>query len=158
MTWLDLFCILLIALYAQWLLYRSWRFEKDLSQATAATEVLENVTEQRHFYWWQGLISLMALTLFLAAKGVLLLFTLPEPTAFTTFALGDFHRQFLLFKLGGLGVGLVVIAIGCFFQWLKSKHYFDVLYALRNPLGLHPESKIHRPPPLPPEIAPRQAI
>jgi len=119
---------------------------------------LKNVMEQRRFYARQGIGSLIALAGFLVIKGVLRLFTLPEPSAFTTFAFGDFSRRFLPVKLGCLGVGLVAIVIGCAYQWLKSKHYFDVLYALRNPLGLEPEAKIRRAPPLPPDTASRQAV
>jgi hypothetical protein len=74
--------------------------------------------------------------LFLGIKALLLLFKLPEPTAFTAFTFGDFTSRFLIVKLGCLGVGLMVIFLGCLYQYMKSKHYLDVLYALRDPLGL----------------------
>jgi len=31
---------------------------------------------------------------------------------------------------------LMVIFLGCLYQYVKNKHYLDVLYALRNQLGL----------------------
>jgi len=157
MIWLNLCAVVLISAYAQWLFYRGWRFFRDLSRSSAAEEVLKNVLEQRRFYFIQGIGSLIALALFLGLKALLLLFNLPEPEAFTTFALGDFASRFLLVKLGCLGVGLTVIAVGCFYQCLKSKHYFDVLYALRNPLELGPEFKITAEPPAAP-LAQRHVV
>jgi hypothetical protein len=70
--------------------------------------------EQHHFYFIQGIGSLIGLDLFLGIKALLLLFKLPEPTAFTTFAFGDFASRFLIVKLGCLGVVLMVISLVCF--------------------------------------------
>ena len=142
MIWLNLLAVLMVSGYAQWLLYRSWRFSRDLSRTAAADEVLKIVMEQRHFYFVQGLAGVSSLTAFLAIKALLLFFKLPEPTAFTTFAFGDFASRFLIVKLGCLGTGLTVTSVVCFYLCIKSKHYFDVLYALRDVLGLHPDVKI----------------
>ena len=150
MIWINLAVVVLVSGYAQWLFYRGWRFFRDLSRTGAAEEVLKNVLEQRHFYFIQGIGSLIALALFLGVKTLLLLFKLPEPTAFTSFVFGDFVNRFLIVKLGCLGVGLTAIAVACFYQCLKSKHYFDVLYALRDLLELGPEFKISREPPAAP--------
>ena len=144
MIWIKLVVVVLVSGYAQWLFYRGWRFYRDLSRTGGAEEVLKNVLDQRHFYFFQGIGSLIALALFLGVKTLLLLFKLAEPTAFTTFVFGDFTSRFLIVKLGCLGVGLTAIALACFYQCLKSKHYFDVLYALRDPLELGPEFKISR--------------
>ena len=158
MTWLNLIAVLMVSGYTQWLLYRGWRFYRDLSRTAAAEEVLKIVMEQRHFYFIQSIGGLIALASFLAIKALLLLFKLSEPTAFTTFALGDFTSRFLVVKLGCLGIGLAVASAACFYQWIKSKHYFDVLYALRDVLGLHPESRIPSAPPLAPSLAQRQVL
>jgi len=158
MIWLNLLAVVLVSGYAQWLCYRGWRFYRDLSRTSAAEEVLKIVMEQRHFYFTQGVGGLIALTAFLGIKCLLLLFKLSEPTAFTTFAVGDFASRFLVVKLGCLGIGLAVASAACFYQWIKSKHYFDVLYALRDVLGLHPESRIPSAPPLAPSLAQRQVL
>jgi hypothetical protein len=158
MIWLNLLAVVLVSGYAQWLFYRGWRFHRDLSRTTAADEVLKIVMEQRHFYFIQSLGGLIALAAFLAIKALLLLFKLSEPTAFTTFAFGDFAGRFLIVKLGCLGVVLAVTSVACFYQWLKSKHYYDLLYALRDALGLEPEAKIASAPPLAPAIAQRQVL
>jgi len=102
---------------------------------------------------------LIVLTTFLGVKALLLLFKLPETTAFTTFVFGDFANHFLIVKLGCLGVGLTVTSAACLYQCLKGKHYFDVLYALRGPLQLGPEFKISRAPQSPPApVAQRQMV
>ena len=88
----------------------------------------------------------------------MLLFKLSEPTIFTTFAFGDFASRFLIVKLGCLGVGSAATSVACFYQCIKSQHYFDVLYALRDVLGLHPEPKIPRAPPLAPALTERHVI
>ena len=136
MIWINLTVVVLVLGYAQWLFYRGWRFLRDLSHTDAAEEVLKKVLEQYHFYFIQSIGSLIGLALFLGVKSLLLLFKLPEPTAFTTFAFGDFASRFLIVKLGCLGFVLMVISLVCLYQHVKSKHYLDVLYALRNPLGL----------------------
>jgi hypothetical protein len=136
MIWINLIVVILVLGYAQWLFYRGRRFIHDLSHAVAAGEVLKNVQEQHRFYFIQGGGSLTGLALFLGVKFLLLLFKLPEPTAFTTFTFGDFASRFLIVKLGCLGVVPMAIVLGCLYQYLKSKHYLDVLYALRDPLGL----------------------
>ncbi len=158
MIWLNLFAVVLVSGYAQWLFYRGWRFYRDLSRTSAAEEVLKIVMEQRHFYFVQGVGGVIALATFLGIKCLLLLFKLSAPSAFTTFALGDFASRFLIVKLGCLGVGLSVASVACFYQCIKSKHYFDVLYALRDVLGLHPEDNIPSAPPLTPSLAARQII
>jgi uncharacterized membrane protein len=136
MIWVNLTVVILVLGYAQWLFYRGRRFIQDLSHTGAAGEVLKNVQEQHRFYFLHGLGSLIGVALFLGIKALLLLFKLPETTAFTAFAFGDFAGRFLIVKLGCLGVVLMVIFLGCLYQYLKSKHYLDVLYALRDPLGL----------------------
>ncbi len=158
MIWLNLLTAVLISGYAQWLFYRGWRYFRELSRATNAEDVLQNVMEQRRFYLIQGIGSLSALVLFLGLKALLLLFKLPEATAFTTFVFGDFASRFLVVKLGCLGVMLTAASVTCFYQFIKSQHYFDVLYALRDVLGLAPEQKIPKAPPLPAEIAARQVV
>ncbi len=155
MTWINLVVVVSVSGYVQWLFYRGWRFFRDLSRTGAAEEVLKNVLDQRRFYFIQGIGSLIALALFLGVKTLLLLFKLPEPTAFTTFVFGDYANRFLIVKLGCLGAGLTAIAVACFYQCLKSKHYFDVLYALRGPLELGPEFKISHEPPATPVTEPR---
>jgi len=144
MIWLNLLIVVVLSGYAQWLVYRGWCFLRDLSQATAAEQILKTVLNQRHFYFLQAIGGLIALTLFLGVKSLLLLFTLPEPTAFTAFVFGNFAGRFLIVKLGCLGIGLLAIFLACFYQFIKSKHYFDVLYALRGPLQLGTEFKIAR--------------
>ena len=136
MIWINLAAVILVLGYAQWLFYRGRRFIQDLSHTGAAGEVLKNVREQHRFYFLHGLGSLTGLALFLGVKALLLFFKLPEPTAFTTFAFGDFASRFLIVKLGCLGFVLMVISFVCLYQHVKSKHYLDVLYALRDPLGL----------------------
>ncbi|MFZ0829011.1 MAG: hypothetical protein WAO02_16475 [Verrucomicrobiia bacterium] len=158
MIWLNLLAVVLVSGYVQWLLYRGWRFYRDLSRANAAEEVLKIVMEQRHFYFIQGIGGLIALTSFLGLKALLLIFKLPEPTAFTTFAFGDFASRFLIVKLGCLGTGLAVTSVACFYQCIKSNHYFEVLYALRDVLGLHPESNIPSAPLLAPSLTERQVL
>jgi hypothetical protein len=158
MIWLNLFAVVMICGYSKWLFYRGWRFYRDLSRTNAAEEVLKIVMEQRHFYFIQGIGGLIALASFLGIKSLLLLFKLSEPTAFTTFALGDFAGRFLIVKLGCLGVGLAASSVACFYQCIKSKHYFEVLYALRDVLGLHPETNIASAPPLAPSLAQRQVL
>jgi hypothetical protein len=158
MIWLNLIAVLAVSGYAQWLFYRGWRFYRDLSRTAAAEEVLKIVMEQRHFYFTQGIGSLIALATFLGIKALLLLFKLSEPTAFTTFALGDFASRFLIVKLGCFGVVLAAASVACFYQCIKSKHYFDVLYALRDVLGLHPESNIPSAPLLAPSLTERQVL
>ena len=158
MIWLNLLAVVVISGYAQWLFYRGWRFHRDLSRTSAAEEVLKIVMEQRHFYFLQGIGGLIALASFLGVKCLLLLFKLSEPSAFTTFALGDFASRFLIVKLGCVGTGLAVSATACFYQCIKSKHYFEVLYALRDVLGLHPESNIPDAPLLAPSLTERQVI
>jgi hypothetical protein len=158
MIWINLLIAVLISGYAQWLFFRGWRYHRDLSRANNAEEVLQNVLAQRHFYLTHGIGSLGALVLFLGVKALLLLFKLAEPSAFTTFIFGDFANQFLIVKLGCLGTVLAVAAGACFYQYIKSKHYFDVLYALRDVLGLAPEHKIPSAPPLPATVAARQVL
>ncbi|HTY87952.1 MAG TPA: hypothetical protein VMB80_10845 [Candidatus Acidoferrum sp.] len=158
MIWLNLFAAVLISGYAQWLFYRGWRYFRDLSGAANAEQVLKNVMEQRRFYLIQGVTSLAALVLVLGIKALLLFFNLPEASAFTVFVFGDFASRFLIVKLGCVGVVLVLAAVICFYQFIKSQHYLDVLYALRDVLGLAPEHKIAKPPPLPAEITARQVI
>ena len=158
MIWLNLFAVLMVSGYAQWLFYRGWRFYRDLSRTAAAEEVLKIVMEQRGFYFRQSLGGVIGLAVFLAIKALLLLFKLSEPTAFTTFAFGDFASRFLMVKLGCVGTGLAVTSVACFYQCVKSKHYFDVLYALRDVLGLHPESKIPSAPLLAPSLSERQVL
>jgi hypothetical protein len=158
MIWINLFTAVLISGYAQWLSFRGWRYYRDLSRANNAEEVLQNVLAQRRFYLAHGIGSLGALVLFLGVKALLLLFQLVEPTAFTTFIFGDFRNQLLIVKFGCLGVALVAASVACFYQYIKSKHYFDVLYALRDVLGLAPEHKIPSAPPLPARVAARQVI
>lgn len=158
MIWINLFMAVLISGYVQWLLFRGWRYFRDLSRASNAEEVLQNVLAQRHFYLVHGIGSLGALVLFLAVKALLLLFKLAEPTAFTTFIFGDFANRFLIVKLGCLGVVLVATSAACLYQCIKCKHYLDVLYALRDVLGLAPEHKIPNAPPLPATAAPRQMV
>ena len=136
MIWINLAAVILVLGYAQWLFFRGRRFIHDLSHAVAAGEVLQNVQEQHRFYFIHGIGSLIGLVLFLGIKALLLIFKLPEPTAFTIFAFGDFTSRFLMVKLGCLGVGPMAIVLGCLYQYLKSKHYLDVIYALRDPLGL----------------------
>ena len=148
MIWINLFMVVLITGYAQWLFYRGWRFFRDLSHTGAAEEVLKIVMEQRHFYFNQGIAGLIALTFFLGVKALLLVFTHPETAAITTFVFGDLGRRFLIVKLGFLGSGLLVTSGACFYQFIKSKHYFEVLYALRGALGLEPGRKISSAPPL----------
>jgi hypothetical protein len=158
MIWVNLFTAILISGYAQWLFYRGWRYSRDLARAANAEEVLTNVMEQRRFFLVQAVGSLGALVLFLGVKALLLLFRTPEPSAFTTFVFGDFPNPYLIGKLGCLGIGLAAASIGCFYLWLKSKHYFDLLYALRDALGLAPTRKIPSAPSLPPSVAPRQVV
>jgi uncharacterized membrane protein len=136
MIWINLIVVILVLGYAQWLFYRGRRFIHELSHAAAAGEVLKNVQEQHRFYFIHGIGSLIGLALFLGVKSLLLLFKLAEPTAFTAFAFGDFASRFLIVKLGCLGVVLMAIFLGCLYQYMKSKHYLDVIYALRDPLGL----------------------
>jgi hypothetical protein len=158
MIWLNLFMAVLISGYAQWLFYRGWRYYRELSRTVNAEEVLKNVLEQHRFYLIQGIGSLSALVLFLGVKALLLLFKLPDATAFTTFVFGDFTHRYLIVKLGCLGVVLVAASVTCFYQFIKSQHYLDVLYALRDVLGLAPGHKIPSAPPLPPAVAARQVI
>jgi hypothetical protein len=136
MIWINLTVVILVLGYAQWLFYRGRRFIQDLSHTGAAGEVLKIVREQHRFYFIHGLGSLIGLALFLGIKALLLLFKLAEPTAFTIFTFGSFTSRFLFVKLGCLGVVLMAILLGCLYQYVKSKHYLDVIYALREPLGL----------------------
>jgi len=158
MIWINLFMAVLISGYAQWLGLRSWRYYRDLSHTANAAQVLENVMAQRRFHLANGIGSLGALVLFLGIKALLLLFKLPEPSAFTTFVFGDFPNRFLIVKLGCLGGVLLVAAVASFYQFIKSQHYFDLLYALREALELAPERKIASAPPLPHSVAARQVI
>ena len=146
MIWINLFTVVLVSGYAQWLVYRSWRFFRDLARTNNAGEVLKIVLEQRSFYFTQGIGGLIALTLFLGVKALLLLFKFPEATTFTTFVFGDFTSRFMMVKLGCLGAGTLATSAACFYQCIKSKHYFDVLYALRNQLQLGPEFRVFREP------------
>ncbi len=136
MIWINLTVVILVLGYAQWLFYRGRRFIQELSHTGAAGEVLKIVQAQHRFYFIHGLGSLIGLALFLGIKALLLLFKLSEPTAFTAFTFGDFSSRFLIVKLGCLGVVPTAIFLGCLYQYLKSKHYLDVIYALRDPLGL----------------------
>ena len=157
MTWINLFTVVLVSGYVQWLVYRAWRFVRDLSRTNSADEVLKNVLEQRQFYFTQGIGGLIALTLFLGIKALLLLFKLPEASTFTTFVFGDFTSRFLIIKLGCVGVSLFSTSTVCFYQCLKGKHYYDVLYALRNQLQLGPEFRMFREPSTPP-VAQRHMV
>jgi len=158
MIWLNLFAAILVSGYAQWLFYRGWRHYRDLSRAGNAAEVLQNVLVQRRFHLVQGIGSLGALVLFLGVKALLLLFKLPEATTFTTFVFGDFTNRFLIVKFGCVGVVLVAASVTCFYQFIKSQHYFDLLYALRDVLGLAPTHTIPSAPPLPHSVAARQVL
>jgi len=158
MIWLNLITAILISAYVQWLFYRGWRYHRDLGRAADAEEVLQHVREQRQFYLVQGVSSLGALVLFLGVKVLLLLFKLAEPTAFTAFVIGDFTSRFLIVKLGCLGTLLAAASVACFYQFIKSQHYFEVLYALRDSLGLAPARKIPKAPPLPPSVSSQQVI
>jgi hypothetical protein len=158
MIWFNLCAAILVSGYAQWLFYRGWRHYRDLSRAVNAEDVLQNVMVQRRFYLVQGIGSLSALVLFLGIKVLLLLFKLPEATTFTIFVFGDFTSRFLIVKFGCLGVVLVAASVTCFYQFIKSQHYFDLLYALRDALGLAPAHNIPSAPALPHSIAPRQVL
>jgi len=136
MIWINLTVVILVLGYAQWLFYRGRRFVHDLSHTGAAREVLKIVQAQHRFYFIHGLGSLIGLATFLGVKSLLLLFKLPELMAFTAFTFGDFASRFLIIKLGCLGLVLMVIFLGCLYLYVKSKHYLDVIYALRDPLGL----------------------
>jgi len=72
------------------------------------------------FLFIHGIGSLIGLVLFLGIKALLLIFKLPEPTAFTIFAFGDFTSRFLIVKSGCLGVMLMVIFLGCFVSACKK--------------------------------------
>jgi hypothetical protein len=158
MIWINLITAVLISGYLQWLCFRGWRYHRDLAHAGNAKEVLQNVLAQRRFYLIQGIGSLGALVLFLGGKTLLLLFAPAEPSAFTTFVFGDFASRFLIVKLGCLGAALAAAAAACGYQCLRSRHYLDVLYALRDALGLAPARKIPNAPPLSTPAVSRQVI
>jgi hypothetical protein len=158
MIWINLAAAILISSYAQWIFYRSRRFARDLSHAGDAGDVLKNVLDQRRFYSIQCIGGLAALALFLGVKTLLLIFKLPEPMAFTAFIFGNFAHRLLIIKFGCLGVGLTVIVATCFYQWLRSKHYFDVLYALRDPLQLGPDFHLSSHEPSAPPAAGRPVV
>jgi hypothetical protein len=136
MIWLSLSAVVLALGYALWIVYRGRRFFRNLLQASSPSDVLKGVLEQHHFYFTQGMGSLIALLVFLGIKTVALLFRSSEATVLNTVVFGSFTNRFLPGKLGCLGVVLLVISLGCFYQHLKSKHYLHVLYAFRNQLGL----------------------
>jgi hypothetical protein len=136
MMWVNFFAISLVLGYALWVIYHGWRLFRNLLNATAIGEVLKIILEQHHFYFIQGVASLIALTVFLGIKALALLFTPTETTMFNPFIFGSFANQFLPGKLGCLGVVLMVISLVCFYQHVKSRHYLHVLYAFRNQLGL----------------------
>jgi hypothetical protein len=150
MIWINLITVVAVSAYAQWLFYRGWRFSRDLSRSAAAEEVLKTVMEQHRFYFNQAIGSVIGLTAFLGVKTLLLMFKLSESTSFTTFVFGDLGNRFMVVKLGCVGVVLLAISLVCFYQHIKSKHYLDVLYALRDVLGLEPVSRVASAPPLSP--------
>ena len=136
MTWISLFAVILVLGYTLWITYRGWQLFRNLLHASTISDVLKSILEQHHFYFIQGVGSLIALILFLGIKALVLLFTPSEATVFNTVVFGSFANRFLPGKLGCLGVTLMVISLVCFYQHVKSKHYLHVLYAFRNQLGL----------------------
>jgi hypothetical protein len=136
MMWFNFFAVSLVLGYALWVVYRGWRLFRNLLNATAVSEVLNIILEQHRFYFFHGVASLIALTVFLGIKVLVQLFTPTETTVFNPLIFGSFANQFLPGKLGCLGVVLLVISLVCFYQHLKNRHYLHVLYAFRNQLGL----------------------
>jgi len=136
MTWIILAVIALVAGYAVWMVCQAWKLFANLLRANTADEVLRNILERRRFYFSQGLRSLIALVVFLAIKALLLLFKHSTENIFSVIVFGDFTNGLLPGKIGCLGVVLTGICLVCFYQYLKSRHYLEVLYALRNQLGL----------------------
>lgn len=148
MIWFTLSLLLLVLGHVLWLVWRGGRLAGSLLQATSAAEVLKTILAQRRFYFIQCLGSLIALFLLLGVKAGMLFFQHTEPALVTTIIFGSFTSRFLIGKLGCLGVVLLVVSLTCLYHYIKSRHYFDVLYALRDQLGLGPEPKIPSVPPL----------
>jgi hypothetical protein len=136
MMWFSLFAVIVVLGYTLWITYHGWRLFRDLLHASTISDVLKSILEQHHFYLIQGVISLIALTVFLGIKALALLFKSSDTTVFNTVIFGSFTNRFLPGKLGCLGIVLLVISLVCFYQHIKSKHYLHVLYAFRNQLGL----------------------
>ena len=136
MTWINLSAIALLLGYAGWMVCQAWKLFANLLRASTADEVLRNILERRRFYLAQGMGSLIALALFLGIKALLLLFKLPAVNVFSVIVFGDFTNRFLPGKVGCLGIILMAMCLTCFYQYLKSRHYLEVLYALRDKLGL----------------------
>ena len=136
MTWINLFAIALVLGYAVWMVCQAWQLFANLLRASTADEVLRNILARRRFYFAQGMGSLIALTLFLGIKALLLLFKCSTVNVFSLIVFGDFTNRLLPGKVGCLGILLMAMCLVCFYQYLKSRHYLEVLYALRDKLGL----------------------
>jgi len=136
MTWINLSAIALVLGYAVWMVCQTWKLFASLLRANTADEVLRNILVRRRFYLAQGLGCLVALTALLGVKALFLLFKLSVSNVFSLIVFGDLRIGFLIGKLGCLGVVLTGICLACFYQYLKSRHYLEVLYALRDKLGL----------------------
>ena len=136
MTWINLFAIALVLGYAVWMVCQAWKLFANLLRANTAEEVLRNILERRRFYFAQGMGSLIALTVFLGIKALLLLFKHSAANVFSVIVFGDFTNRLLPGKVGCLGIILMGMCLVCFYQHLKSRHYLEVLYALRDQLGL----------------------
>jgi hypothetical protein len=136
MSWISFIAVVLILGYAGWVFYRGLRLFRNLLNATTISDVLRIILEQHHFYFLQAAGSAIALMVFLGLRALTLLFASSEAAVFNPFIFGSFATQFLLGKLGCLGVLLMVISLVSFYQYIKSKHYLHVLYAFRNQLGL----------------------
>ncbi len=136
MMWINLFAVILVLGYALWVIYRGWRLFRNLLNATTISDVLKTILEQHRFYFIQSVGSFMALMVFFGIKALVILFASSEAAVFSPFIFGSFSAQFLPAKLGCLGLVLMAISLGCFYQHVKSRHYLHVLYAFRNQLGL----------------------
>jgi len=146
MIWTKLSIVLLVLGYVLWVGWRGRRLFRGLMRADTAGDVLKNVMEQRHFYFIHGLSSTIVLLAYLGIKALLLLFKHSGAMVLSTLIFGDLENRFLLGKLGCLGLILLAIPLVCLYQYLKSKHYLDVLYTFRSQLELgDPDKTSHEP-------------
>jgi hypothetical protein len=128
-------CVLTVA-YFVWLCIRGWRLARQTLSTNSAQEILKNTLAKKQFYFRQAIVSFIALALLAGVKAMFILAGKFGAGIFSAVVFGTMLDQNLFDKIGWAGVSLAVVSVICWYQYLKSKHHLQVLYAFRKQIGL----------------------
>jgi sterol desaturase/sphingolipid hydroxylase (fatty acid hydroxylase superfamily) len=127
--------ILLVISFSAWFGSSFWRLARNTLACDSPTALRADAERRCTVFGACFVVSLIGFVLIPVTKALLLLKGLFQETWLTWIAFGNGHADTFVERFGYTGIAMVLIGVLCIYQYLRSMHHRQVLYALHRFIG-----------------------